>query len=129
ILRPKSAKRWLQEFRTPARIPALSVRLPPLLLRLEHNCGFHHAHGRGICRSFGLADFAEYTLDFRELPQELVWNLKIFRRFGYRDARQGDRHIKDRAFVQWRHEFRSELEIYWHSQGDKEKCSGNHQPF
>ena len=111
------------------RIPAVSVCLPPLLLRLQHDGGFHHAHRRGIGGGLGLADLCRTHFGPRETAQQLVLDLKVLRGFGYGDSRQRDRHVQDRAFVQRRHEFRSELQIDGNRQGDKQERSGNHQPL
>ena len=100
--KPRSEPRW-----RPTGIPTRRMLSPPRSLRLEHDSRFHHAHGSRVGGRVRFSDFSIDALDLRELVQQLVLDLQILTGFGNSDPRQRDRHVKDRAFVQRRHEFRT----------------------
>ncbi len=77
---------------------------PPLVGWFELHHGFDHRERRGVGRGFGLPGLAEDTLDFGELPQHPILDLKHFHGFGDGDAGDSGGHEQDVALVQRRHE-------------------------
>src|SRR5207244_720972 len=97
IFRPKASKCGLQNFRAAIGIPTVFVYLPPVLLRLQHYGRLYHTHGCRIGSRLRFANLSENSLDLGKLHQQLVLELKVFCGFGYRNPRQSNRHIQDRA--------------------------------
>ena len=81
----------------------------PCFFRLEVDDGLEHLGRRRIGRSRGATRFAIDRSHFRKRPDDLVLGLHQFARLGDGDAGQCCRHVKQRAFVEVRHEFGAEL--------------------
>ena len=76
----------------------------PRLRRLEGDDRLEHLGGRRVGRGGGPSGLAKHHRHFGKAADDAVLGLQQFRRLGHRQARQGDRHEHQRAFVQRRHE-------------------------
>src|SRR6516165_8438118 len=108
MVRPGAAEDLLRPPRCPIRVPTRLLR--PVVLRLEYDDGLHHRVRRGIRCTFYPTRLAEDPFNFWKLPDEFVLYLQQAAGFRHRDAGQGGGHVEQRAFVERRHELRTQLE-------------------
>ena len=82
---------------------------PPFLFRLEVDHGFEHFHRCRVGRRGRTAGLAIDRLNFGEGLDDPVGGLQQARGFSHRHAGQRGGHIEQRALVQGRHEFGTDL--------------------
>ena len=82
---------------------------PPFVMRFQLNDSLNHGEGSGVRRGFGATDFSEHTFHFRDRANHLVGLLQNLARLIDRHTGIGCGHVHQVAFVQRRHELRTEL--------------------
>src|SRR5207253_2477781 len=75
---------------------------------LQRDNRFKHRQRRGIGRCIGLSSFAKNGQRFRNFLQLSILYLKNFCRLSDRHSGNGRWHVKERAFIERRHEFAPE---------------------
>ena len=81
----------------------------PFMFRFQVNDGFSHFQRRRVSGGIGTPRLAENRGHFGKTFNDFILRLHRFCRFSHRNSRQRDRHVQQCAFVQRRHEFRSQL--------------------
>ena len=95
---------------------------PPLIFGMELDQGFDHGQGRRVGCGVGASDFSKHALHFRQRLDEPVGLLQQLPGLADGDARHGCRHIHQVAFVEFRHELRSQAVGETRQPGRVRKC-------
>ena len=91
---------------------------PPLFLGFQDDDRFKHGDRCRVGGGFCTADLAQDMLYLGNAFNDRVLHLNDALGLGDRDIGQGNRHVEQRAFVQGRHEFASQL--HEHGDGDQQ---------
>ena len=95
-------------------------------MRLKNNHRFQHGKGRRVGSCICATGLAENVIDFGEALQDAICDLQEALRFGNRDAGHGGRHVQQRAFLQRRHEFRTDSPEQRNRENDQRYCAHDH---
>ena len=85
--------------------------MPPLRLGFQEDRRFHHGERGRIGGGFRAACLSKNSFHFGKTLDQLVLELQHPLGFSDGDSRKSCGHVKDRAFVQRRHELTAELKI------------------
>ena len=99
----------------------------PLLLGTQLDDGLEHFHRCRIGGGQRPSCLSEDRLDLREGLDDAILHLHQFGGRGHRQARQGGRHVHQRAFVQDRHELRPELPRRPDCDGQGSECNDDRE--